>query len=56
MPKINKRSRKTETGVSENYYVTIPIEIIRKMKWDKGDNVFFAPIDDKSVKVEKIDM
>ena len=56
MPKINKRTRKTESGTSENYYVTIPIEIIRRMKWDKGDNLFFAPIDEKSVKIEKIDM
>lgn len=56
MPKINKRTQKRPTGTSENFYVTIPKHIIKKMKWDKGDELIFIPIDNTSVKIEKIDI
>ena len=55
MPKIQKRTLKNKKGTSESYFVTIPLELIDKIKWQKGETVLWQMIDNNTLQLQRVE-
>lgn len=54
MPKLQVRTTKKDGEPYESFLFTVPKEIIDVMQWKKGDTLIVTPLDQTSIKVEKI--
>lgn len=54
MPKLIERIDKRGKNVKRNFSVTLPIELIRIMNWEKGDDLYISKLSDETLKIEKV--
>lgn len=56
MPKLIERITRKGDQKKTNYSTTIPVNLIRIMRWKKGDELYITKLDDDSVKIEKVEI
>lgn len=56
MPKLIERKDKRGKQGKVNYSLTIPLAVVRDMKWKKGDELQVSKIDDKTVQIIKLNV
>ena len=56
MPKIVERVDKRGARKKSNFSTTIPVNLMRIMKWKKGDELLISKLDDERLVMEKVDI
>lgn len=56
MVKLVERITKRGDNRSASYSITIPLALVKKMKWKKGDEILITPLDEVCLKIEKLDI
>ena len=56
MVKLVERITKRGDNRSASYSITIPLALVKKMKWKKGDEILITPLNEVYLKIEKLDI
>ena len=55
MPKLIERITKKGDRRKTNYSTTIPVDLVRIMKWKKGEQLLISRLDDERLVIEKVE-